>query len=234
MFRLTSAHTIALSVTFVLAGSGYQTVEAQNQGLTQNQGQSGNTATSAARATANGATGSQNFGATQQQSFGATGGTSAAQQAAQSGQFVGRGTDSSQFVGRGSAGQQSSRGQSSQFGRGSQSSRRNVNQSRGSTTRNLRVVRPRVRVAFTHPTIPTANLTTNLSGQLQRFTVQNKLPNVRFEVDQASTVVLRGEVPSNGTRRLLEIVARMEPGVRKVRNELVVLADAGDAGDETP
>jgi len=232
MFRLTSVHTVALSVTFVLAGSGYQAVEAQNQGLTQNQGQSGNTATSAARATANGATGSGNFGATQQQGFGAASGTtSVAQQAAQSGQFVGRGTDSSQFVGRGTAGQQSSRSQASQFGRGSQSSRRNVNQSRGSTTRNLRVVRPRVRVAFTHPTIPTANLTTNLGGQLQRFTVQNNLPNVRFEIDQASTVVLQGDVPTAGTRRLLEIVARMEPGVRKVRNELVVLSAAAD---ETP
>jgi len=228
MFRLITTRTIALCAAAVLVGSGYQTVQAQNQGLTQNQSSSGNAATSAARATASGAAGSQSFGATSQQGFGAAGTTNVAQQAAQGGQFVGRGTDSSQFVGRGTAGQQSGGRQSSQFGRGSQQSRRNVNQSSGSSTRNLRVVRPRVRIAFNHPTIPAASLTSTLTGQLQRFTAQNKLSGVRFDIDQNYTVTLKGEVPSNNSRKLHEIVARMEPGVRKVRNELVVLADQAD------
>ena len=229
MFRLITTRTIALASVIALIGIDYQTAEAQNQGLTQGQSGAGNTATSAARATASGAAGSQSFGATQQQGFGASGATNVAQQAAQGGQFVGRGSDSSQFVGRGTAGQQSGGRQANQFGRSAQQSRRNVNQSSGSSTRNLRVVRPRVRIAFTHPSIATANLNTNLTGQLQRFTAQNNLTGVQFDLDDKYTVTLKGEVPTSGTRKLLEIVARMEPGVRRVRNELVVLPDQQDA-----
>ena len=85
-----------------------------------------------------------------------------------------------------------------------------------------------MRIAFTHPSIATTNLSTNLTGQLQRFTVQNNLTGVQFDLDDKYTVTLKGEVPTSGTRKLLEIVARMEPGVRRVRNELVVLPDQQD------
>ena len=35
-------------------------------------------------------------------------------------------------------------------------------------------------------------------------------------------VTLRGKVPSESTRKLVAILVRLEPGVRKVQNELVV------------
>jgi len=42
------------------------------------------------------------------------------------------------------------------------------------------------------------------------------------ELDDSGTVILRGQAESDDMSRLIANVLRLEPGVRAVRNELVV------------
>lgn len=67
---------------------------------------------------------------------------------------------------------------------------------------------------------------TTVATTLQTRLEKAGLPGVGGEVQvllEGDTVVLRGSVPSGYQRLLAENLARLEPGVRQVRNELVVV-----------
>ncbi|MBC8350537.1 MAG: BON domain-containing protein [Planctomycetes bacterium] len=80
---------------------------------------------------------------------------------------------------------------------------------------------PQLQLGFSLPERELTELGTHLAEELQgssRFSAQ-----CRFEVSVAGrTAILRGEVTSVRERDLAELVARIEPGISSVRNELLV------------
>lgn len=87
-----------------------------------------------------------------------------------------------------------------------------------------RLLHPQQKLGFTyiHPT------PAFVSGKLnQRFEKLAKRPELRgardvnFEV-QGTTVTVKGEVDSEETKRLVGMLAGLEPGVGKVQNELAI------------
>ena len=80
---------------------------------------------------------------------------------------------------------------------------------------------PKLQLGFALPARELTELGTHLAEELQgssRFSAQ-----CRFEVSVAGrTAILRGEVTSVRERDLAELVARIEPGISSVRNELQV------------
>ncbi|QDT23561.1 BON domain protein [Gimesia chilikensis] len=142
--------------------------------------------------------------------------------------FIGR-SDAAQnaFIGRNNA--QSATGgapgQNRNFNRatggGSQNSLNQRNA--GQTGPRVPEFRPQLRVAFTAPAIPVSNVSTSIGNSFDQLRTRNdKLSGVQFQVNADHSVTLRGEVDSAGTRKLVEFLAMLEPGVRKINNELTV------------
>ena len=100
-----------------------------------------------------------------------------------------------------------------QFGQGGNQNR---NQAR-------MTVRPAQRIAFEYPQPERAEVRTSLQTQFRRLSDRRpQLANVSIALDGGSEAVLRGQVVSEDARKLAEAVARLEPGVRSVRNEITV------------
>lgn len=147
--------------------------------------------------------------------------------------FVGNSQNSGRFVGSQFSGQQQVQG-GGNSGRntfGSSASRGRGNTGRRTTTTNQRGrnsntkrVRPRLRVAFiTQPrsmTTVKASLDTRFSKLLSRRT---ELAGVSISVGKvAGHLVLAGKVPNESALKKAAALVRMEPGVRKVDNQLVI------------
>lgn len=105
-----------------------------------------------------------------------------------------------------------------------------------------REVRTAMQVAFDHPTIDgnrvAEQITRRLNSSepvpitaLQRIRASTPVQAVR---DSDGSLVLRGTVATERDRALAERLALLEPGVWKVRNEIMVSADAGQADLQTP
>lgn len=87
------------------------------------------------------------------------------------------------------------------------------------------IVNPRHQVAFSHPQLPQSAVQTSLGERFQRAAQrQTGLSGVSIATDASrpGVVVLRGEVESADAAKLAATIARLEPGVREVRNELTV------------
>lgn len=85
-----------------------------------------------------------------------------------------------------------------------------------------RAIRPQYRVAFDEPVIPAADIRSALQPQFEFLTQLPALRGVAYELDTEGVVVLRGSVATPSQRRLAENVVKLEPGVKKVRNELTL------------
>lgn len=86
-----------------------------------------------------------------------------------------------------------------------------------------RRIRPRYRVAFEYDSLTTATVAERSRQQVRTFQTAFDLPDsITVELDAEGTAVLRGEAVSAAMSRLIAQVVRMEPGIRDVRNELVV------------
>jgi hypothetical protein len=82
-------------------------------------------------------------------------------------------------------------------------------------------VRSILRVEFDHPQHNTTQISATIARRLQGAPSLGKLG--RFQVElQGRTAILRGEVASEHDRVLAEQMARLEPGVWQVQNDLVV------------
>lgn len=134
------------------------------------------------------------------------------------------------FVGRNQRTGQDTRQQGNQGGNRQQGGRQNlddllngVNQQNNQSTDQRRAIRPQLRVAFDETSTTSA---TEIRSTLQpRFESLNQTPSLRgvaYELDAEGVVVLRGKVDTPSQRRLAENVVRLEPGVKKVRNELTL------------
>ncbi|MFH1301702.1 MAG: BON domain-containing protein [Planctomycetota bacterium] len=84
--------------------------------------------------------------------------------------------------------------------------------------------RPQMRVAFTAAPLPLSNVQASMGQSFDRIKERNEhLSGVQFELNADHSVTLRGQVESAGARKLVEFLAMLEPGVRKVTNELTVV-----------
>ena len=81
----------------------------------------------------------------------------------------------------------------------------------------------RSEVAFPYPQQPPIAIATRLEGQLQRIASRRpEFGNLAFQLQPSGDVTLRGTVPDESAKRLAAALVRLEPGVRRVRNELTV------------
>jgi hypothetical protein len=233
MSRNIRVHCLNLSAFAAVCIFFSATVQAQTRSLTGNQG--GNNQTTSNLNSAGQSTLSlggdslqsqsgQGLGSFTQQ---AGGGTPGGQQ---QGGFIGRGNNANRFIGRGTQGGQTQlqRNNFSQFG-GNRNTGAGNNRTgnRTGTGGTQRVIRPRLRIAFAYMKPSVSVAVTTLSTRFEKLSSRRPaLSGVRIETGTEGEVTLQGTVKSAETRKLAEIMARMQPGVRKVRNELSVSADA--------
>ncbi len=159
--------------------------------------------------------------------------------AGQQGGMVGQ--RNTRFVGNAQAGQ-TTPGQNGQMnnrqGQNRNNTRRtgqNANQTNqaggGAGNQQQKSVRPQMVVAFDHP-IPTAEKTqTALTTRFEKLANKTQFKGIDIEVN-GSRVILRGEVANAQDSKLAQILARLEPGVRTVQNELTVTPGAAPGLEE--
>jgi osmotically-inducible protein OsmY len=78
-----------------------------------------------------------------------------------------------------------------------------------------------ISAAFTHPELPVRQLSESLARHMEGVRGIKAAKSVQVAI-QGDTAVLRGQVATARDRALLEQIARLEPGVWNVRNELTV------------
>lgn len=150
----------------------------------------------------------------------------------QAGSFVGRGTPGG-FVGGRSSGQPAERQGRGEYVRERQrgverpmhhsSAARDAVAAERSNRPRRRTIRPRHLIAFSYESRSPSEISRLLSSQLQNIAESNpEFAGITAEVGDDGQVTLAGYVRSTATRKLAEAVARLEPGVRSVKNELTV------------
>ncbi|MGD9856252.1 MAG: BON domain-containing protein [Planctomycetaceae bacterium] len=143
--------------------------------------------------------------------------------------FIGRGTGDT-FVGQQQAAQQNARGGfGTQFGGlgaqlGGNQGAGTTARGTGQTTTRSRAerLRPQHRVAFSFAPANASIVTTRLQTQIRPLQAGGRLGDVVFSFDGDGTVMLQGTAASIDDRELAAALARLEPGVRRVDNQIVV------------
>jgi hypothetical protein len=155
-----------------------------------------------------------------------------------SGGFVGTGDNLGRFIGSQQAGQQGIQGggqnrlnigNRNRAGGGA-NDRLNQNGGFGQNqfgnqagNRPRTTVRAAQRVAFEYPQPVPAEVRTSLQTQFRQLSDRRpQLAGISIALDGGDQAVLRGEVATEDARKLAEAVARLEPGVRTVKNEITV------------
>jgi len=148
------------------------------------------------------------------------------------GSFVGRSDNTGRFVGQTQGGGQ--QGAQGGMGLGRTGGGRNGNANGNSNNNNnfgnggsnqqaQRRVRPQLKVAFPTPAVPTTAIASTLQHRLSTETLTaGSLKNVNLTMEEGGVVTLRGEVANPDAKSLAAAMVRLEPGVRKVVNELTV------------
>lgn len=85
-----------------------------------------------------------------------------------------------------------------------------------------RAIRPSFKVAFDLPQKPATEIRSTLQPRFELLSQTPSLRGVAYELDSEGIVVLRGSVDTPAQKRLAENVVKLEPGVKKVRNELTL------------
>lgn len=86
-----------------------------------------------------------------------------------------------------------------------------------------RILRPVSRIAFDHPIPEPAVQVRSIGGRMLAVAANRpEFASVRVELNEAGMATLSGSVPDDATARLATALVRLEPGVRKVRSELVL------------
>lgn len=137
----------------------------------------------------------------------------------------------------GQGGGQGGRGQNANGGNGNNPNQNSGGGGFGGSTAVApqRVIRPQMRVAFSAPSPLPAKTTATINNRFQKLAVQiprgsanrglsnrMELKSVTVQAPVAGEVVLTGKVATEDARRLAAIMARLEPGVRTVRNDITV------------
>jgi hypothetical protein len=176
------------------------------------------------------ATGTGGFGGQQGQGFGGQPGMGA------NGQQTGLlGTSTGPLIGTGAPAGMNQPGQNGQMpNRQGQQNRNNANrrpgQNRnqqnqaggmGAANQQKTTVRPQLVVAFDHPHPDAETMQAAITTRFGKLASNAQFKGIEVEA-AGNMVILRGQVDSPRTMRLATILARMEPGVKKVQNELTV------------
>jgi osmotically-inducible protein OsmY len=82
-------------------------------------------------------------------------------------------------------------------------------------------VRPQQRIAFPHNRVLPEQVRTNVGVRMANL-ADERFSNTEVVLNSAGHIVLRGQVATEEARKLAEAVARLEPGVRQVQNELII------------
>jgi hypothetical protein len=98
----------------------------------------------------------------------------------------------------------------------------NQNQT-GANANNQRSIRPQLIVAFDRPSAAKRKTTATLVKRFDKLSDRAGFENVTMDFE-GGKLILRGEVESEAASRKAFFLAKMEPGVRSVLNELVVKA----------
>lgn len=139
--------------------------------------------------------------------------------------FVGRNSNAGRFVGQQQAGTQTGRANRTFRAAGNTGDPNQVNRNAAGNrgTGNQPTVRPVLRIAFQFRPRTVARMNTNFSTRFQQLAArQPQFQGVSFNINTQGEVVLRGTVSSERAKNLAANLARFEPGVRKVKNQLVV------------
>ena len=88
-----------------------------------------------------------------------------------------------------------------------------------------RVIRPVLRIAFTYPTLA-PRVESSLNRQFNRISIRlkNRFQYLALKAGDKGVVTLTGTVQSEGDKKLAAAYVRLEPGVRKIENNLTVVA----------
>jgi hypothetical protein len=141
----------------------------------------------------------------------------------QSGNFGTRGGQSANF-----GALQGGRGGGASYGEGGDYGGQQSQQSRNA--QRAISLRPQQRLGFAYSRPTPEVIAANLNARFARITAAPATPNVtpparqqiQMEMDNQGVLTLRGTVETADARKLAEVMARLEPGVRKVANELEV------------
>lgn len=217
----TTAFCVTVCACFTLGITKQTEAQVQTLSSSSSSQTSGNTGTTIGNANSgNRGTGNSQFGLT-------TMGT--VQNLTPQNGFIGR-SDAAQnsFIGRSNAQNAANNaGQGRNFNRANTGGSTQNQFNAGQTGPKVPAFRPQMRVAFTAPPLPLSNVQTSMGHSFDRIKERNeKLRGVQFEVNADRSVTLRGQVDTAGAKKLVEFLAMLEPGVRKVKNELTV-ATAG-------
>lgn len=133
--------------------------------------------------------------------------------------FVGVGDNAGRFVGNRNAAQQTN-----QLSRNFQGARAgNTNVQPGANNNTQLKIRPIHRVAFNYSPRTIGRLQSSLNTQFTKLAQRNpRFQGLTLALNGSNEVVLRGTVNSEATRKLAAAMAKLEPGVRTVKNEIVV------------
>lgn len=101
----------------------------------------------------------------------------------------------------------------------------NMSGMNGNTTATTRQPAYVLRPGFTAPVAPTSDVTARVQKALAAAPSLPTGSKINLSMD-GNTVVLRGEVASESEKRVAEAMARLEPGVYEVRNEIRVGSSA--------
>lgn len=174
-----------------------------------------------------------------------TGGNSAANRTAGNGQnalgqslftqgnnqngFIGGRNQQQQFIGGNQqTGANQNRQQANQGGNRAQQGRNNLddlngmNQQNQSGANQRRVIRPQQKVAFDVPRRTETEIRSTLQTRFDGLSEQPALRGVTFHLDADGVATLSGSVETASAKQLAANFVRLEPGVRKVVNELTV------------
>jgi hypothetical protein len=141
----------------------------------------------------------------------------------QSGNFGARGGQSANF-----GALQGGRGGAASYGEGGDYGGQQSQQSRNA--QRAIALRPQQRLGFSYSRPTPDAIAANLIARFTRIAESPVTadvappapPQIRMEIDGQGVLTLRGTVDSDSARKLAEVMARLEPGVRKIVNELEV------------
>ena len=143
--------------------------------------------------------------------------------------FLGQGNNQQNFVGRNprnqTQGNQQNRQNNNNRGGQGNFGQNDPNNQNGQGQQNQdpkRAIRPQFKVAFDELPRPTTEIRSTLQPRFDSLSQTPALSGVAYELDAEGVVVLRGTVDTPSQRRLAENVVKLEPGVKKVRNELTL------------
>jgi hypothetical protein len=91
-------------------------------------------------------------------------------------------------------------------------------------------VRPQLVVGFDPPRLDVQTTRSSISTRFSKLASESRFKGIEVETD-GNTVTLRGEVDSERTGKLAVILARIEPGIKRVRSELTVASPVIPSAD---